>query len=1021
MRELSAAFDAKAFQREVNRAIAFQGGPGPLRVEEHQKITALIGPPIVGESLATVLDAVLSGVAPLPSLDLALAVTMGVAARLGKGGPRHIHGDLAPHHIIIGYDGSISLIDPAGPEDALERGKAPGRESYRSPEHVRAEGLSPASDVFVLGILLFELTTGTRLYSGAKPQDIDALIVEGGYPRPRSVIGDHYPIELQVLLRKLLRPQPEARYFDGEAALEGLRLAGSGQSAERTQKLGEWLRAQFRDRYSAWARVLREHGIELPEADIDVDAEPTEAPALDPFPSFKPPSAPPLGPPKGALPSPSGPPPSALRGVGPATATIREAQRVTSQMPRIEAEEEDPDESTRPVLSAPPTPGDRAQTSPDRAAPQRFATRVDSRPPVIDEAKVVEPRGPTKVDSRPPITAVMVKRPHEKEEITWIDDVVRPSAGENAFSRASTALDTPLPAPLFGSSPFAPADVAQQPPALAPGFAPSSRMAPDTVEAALEGNDALSLPSLDVLEELRMAARTALEMPPGNLDPFADKIAPDARSFEPKMDRALVSMRIEEKAKKLSADLLDGLKAAESEEGPALLDDGAFELVAGAEAGSEALTPAPILGEAPRLPFDIASDLIADTAPPGATVPRGAGARTPPPSTGESAQIPGPRKVKARTESVMGSESATLTDADPPFPRPAARVPLASPPTAPRPSEPKTEAKPKHKASPSSPAEPAGVIPSADFSDDGKGSKEIRREATVIVRQRVIPRDSVKHEVDLLLPVGPKSLGLEESDSGPTMIPHPPEPEDTDSEVELVVPVPEEEGKKRPSKGSKTWVALVIIAAVLAALAGLMWMFGPGGGAAMIVVPTRQVDEPPPIAAIPAPSPSETAAATSTSSALGAGGATPEAASATTAASPEPEPEVIEPEPETPEAAVAPAVSEAPEAAAAPAVSEAPEPEPSPSPSPKDTRPNPRAKKPVTVPAAKPTTEIKVSAFPVTAKISIGDVEIENGGRVVLHGEPVTVRVSADGYVEQRVVLKPGSKKEIAIVLRPKK
>ena len=271
VRELSGAFDAKAFQREVNRATAFQGGPGPLRVEEHQKVTALIGPPIVGESLATVLDAVLSGAAPLPSLDLALAVTMGVAARLGKGGPRHIHGDLAPHHIIIGYDGSISLIDPAGPEDALERAKAPGRESYRSPEHVRAEGLSPASDVFVLGILLFELTTGTRLYGGPKLQDIDAMIIEGGYPRPKNVIGDHYPIELQVLLRKLLRPQPAARYFDGEAALEGLRRAGSGQSAERTQKLGEWLRAQFKDRYSAWAKVLREHGIELPEADIAVD------------------------------------------------------------------------------------------------------------------------------------------------------------------------------------------------------------------------------------------------------------------------------------------------------------------------------------------------------------------------------------------------------------------------------------------------------------------------------------------------------------------------------------------------------------------------------------------------------------------------------------------------------------------------------------------------------------------------------------------------------------------------------
>ena len=146
-----------------------------------------------------------------------------------------------------------------------------------------------------------------------------------------------------------------------------------------------------------------------------------------------------------------------------------------------------------------------------------------------------------------------------------------------------------------------------------------------------------------------------------------------------------------------------------------------------------------------------------------------------------------------------------------------------------------------------------------------------------------------------------------------------------------------------------------------------------------------------------------------------------EPAATATTASASPEPEVIEPEAEAPEEpAAAPEASATPEPSEAPLPSEAPAPEASATPSPRDPRPNARGKRPTPTPG-KPTTEIKVSAFPVTAKISIGDVEIENGGKVVLHGEPVTVRISAEGYVEQRVVLKPGPKKEIAIVLRPKK
>ncbi|MFO0727173.1 MAG: protein kinase [Myxococcota bacterium] len=1026
IRELSPAQDARGFQREVNRAIAFQGGPGPLRAEEHGKTTILVAPPIVGESLATVLDRVLGAEHPLP-IDLSLAITMGIAARLGKGGPRHIHGDLAPHHVIIGYDGSVSLIDPAGPEEAEERAKAPGREGYRSPEHVRHEGLSPASDVFVLGVLLFELTTGTRLYPGNTAKEAEALILEGGYPRPRAVIGDHYPIELQVLLRKLLRAQPEARYFDGEAALEGLRLAGSGQNAERTQRLGEWLRASFRDRYRAWGVVLAEHGIELPEVDVENDADPTEAPDADlaALSQAKPTTMPVIqGPPKSALPAPSGPPPGALRSAaGSATATLRDAPRVPRNALFRPLEETDPDESTRPELEPPPTSPERAKTKTDKPPPpppppppaprERERTRVDSHPLGSEELTPnpgTPARGATLLDARPPFLGPPPPREPAKDEPTWIDEAAadaRAQPTEDPFSRASTALDTRLP-PALAPKPDEPPTIdsaAESDWQKEIDAAKSGETVDDHAQMDALGN----LPGLDVLEDLRRAAKAALEMPPGELDPFAERLERD-RPFEPKLDRALVSARIEEKARRLSADLLDGIKAGGEEEGPAVLDDASFDLVPGSEelTPAPALTPAPTLAQAKRLPFDLASDLIADTAPPGNDTLRppapAPGQGTPLPRTSDAA-IPGPRKVRTRSDSMMaGSEAATLADEAFKQPRQTHRgLPPPRPPEA-------AETQEMQAPRPKKPA-PSAVVPSSDF-DLEKKPPEIRREATMVVRQRVIPRDTVKHEVELLLPAGPKSLGLDDPTESSATIPRPIDPrrddvEDTDSEVELVVPVSEEEPKKKAKSGPSLWPLIAILVALIAAGLGVIWyLTSEGAQPPRVVVPAPRVETPPSpepkaIAASPAP------AATSTEAPVNA------VKSATKAATPEVE--TIEPEPE-------PEESPSPKEEAA---------EPSPSSTPAPTRPpvrespSPRAaaaaahgRHPV---AGKPVVEIKVNVFPVSAHLYIDDIEIENGGKVLLQGEPLTVRASAEGYVEQRVVLKPSGKKEVAIVLRPKR
>lgn len=428
--------DARAFVREAQRSISW-GGPGSVAgVEEAERGVVAWGAPVVGESLAVILDALLTEGVPLP-VELAISISMGVAERLGKGA-RRVHGDLAPHHVIVGYDGSVALIDPAGPDEAAERASAIGRLGYRSPEHVKGEPVAAPSDVFVLGTLLYELTTATRLFGQETPREVEAAIVAGGYPRPRAVLGDHYPIELQVLLRKLLRAQPEGRFPDGDAALEGLRLAASVRAEGRTERVGEWMRARFRDRYAAWGQVLARLGVDLVDEPLDFDGDPTEAPdLLDLDPPAPPPSpapwpvwSPPVAPSR--LPAPvahSGlpaPRPSALPSPRPPQAEI------------------DLDEQTRPLsgvdlLSAP----DRRETALDLRAPLVDHTDPSARA-AEDTLDEPAPPGRAAAAARERTVVSAPAPPEDPDERTW-SEAQQDEPPPTRRDAASVAWDLELP------------------------------------------------------------------------------------------------------------------------------------------------------------------------------------------------------------------------------------------------------------------------------------------------------------------------------------------------------------------------------------------------------------------------------------------------------------------------------------------------------------------------------------------------------------------------------------------------
>jgi eukaryotic-like serine/threonine-protein kinase len=151
-------------------------------------------------------------------LETALAIIDGVAAGLSHvHGRGFLHRDLSPQNVFLTRAGEVKLLDfgIAAARTAF-RAKTP----YRSPEQCRDLALDARSDLFSLGILLFELTTGRRLFVGNGDAEIVSQITSGDVPRP-SELSPGYPRALEEIVLRALALHPEDRF--GTAV--GMRMA----------------------------------------------------------------------------------------------------------------------------------------------------------------------------------------------------------------------------------------------------------------------------------------------------------------------------------------------------------------------------------------------------------------------------------------------------------------------------------------------------------------------------------------------------------------------------------------------------------------------------------------------------------------------------------------------------------------------------------------------------------------------------------------------------------------------------
>ncbi len=140
-----------------------------------------------------------------------------------------IHRDLKPSNILLAPDGTPYVTD-FGLAKALaidsphtQTGTMVGTLSYMAPEQTLGESgsISPRSDVYSLGAILFELLTGRPPFQNASPFDTLMQVMEEDPPRPRKLNRD-VPLSLEWICLKCLEKQPRNRYQSAAALVEDL-------------------------------------------------------------------------------------------------------------------------------------------------------------------------------------------------------------------------------------------------------------------------------------------------------------------------------------------------------------------------------------------------------------------------------------------------------------------------------------------------------------------------------------------------------------------------------------------------------------------------------------------------------------------------------------------------------------------------------------------------------------------------------------------------------------------------------
>ncbi len=258
-----------------------------------------------------------------------------------------VHRDVSPHNVLVSIDGHVKVTDfgvakaYGQTHQATIAGQVKGKVAYMAPEQIAGGVIDRRSDVYSVGCMLYEATTGRLAFQGENDPQVMHAVLAGQFPPPSKLVPG-YPPQLEKIVLRAMSGDQNARFATAEAmrlALEDW-LARSGPVLAQSQ-VGDVVRGRSgvevekrRDRLRRmFAQQSQDGGEEEPSRGSTPSYRTYVVPPsgsgvkLTPSPLAQSAPRPPEAPPIALAPPPPLPPPAAYRAQSPSVITLTASRR----------------------------------------------------------------------------------------------------------------------------------------------------------------------------------------------------------------------------------------------------------------------------------------------------------------------------------------------------------------------------------------------------------------------------------------------------------------------------------------------------------------------------------------------------------------------------------------------------------------------------------------------------------------------------------------------------------------------